>query len=265
MTISSPSIRAFRAGTVLSAWTAAWRKKLIKPSLTPCCAWNVGWTSVRRAIRLDKSASLKVVKIAAVCWALTSRSAILRRMGDIFFRVSRSDLEDGDTTAASASEWIRTGDGVGWVSRAGVLGSGVSSAFSLLGISGGVDFREGAFPGWRLPTVWPTFTSVPSGTRISIVPSASANTSEVTLSVSISNRASPEDTASPFFFFQLPRTPEVIDSPTDGTRMGRRVVAVLIFSFSFGWWIWLLKRQWVFLSFSKKELRLSVGLQKLPR
>ena len=35
------------------------------------------------------SHSLKVVRIAAVCWAMTSCAAILRRSGDIFLRVNR--------------------------------------------------------------------------------------------------------------------------------------------------------------------------------
>ena len=129
---------------------------------------------------------------------------------------------------------------MGVITRAGDSLAGVGS-FSEVG--GGVVLRAGSLPGWRWPTVWPTFTSVPSGTRISRVPSVSAKTSEVTLSVSISKRGSPEATDSPFFRFQVPRVPEVMDSPTEGMRMGMREVAVLIviffqsyFSVSFGGW-----------------------------
>ncbi len=54
------------------------------------------------------SHSLKVVRIAAVCCAMTSCAAILRRKGDIFLRVKRPS-GDGDGGAGCDSAAGGTG------------------------------------------------------------------------------------------------------------------------------------------------------------
>ncbi len=53
----------------MRASTAARTKKLMKPSLTPCLAWNFSLYCLRRSITAPMSTSLKVVRMAAVDWA----------------------------------------------------------------------------------------------------------------------------------------------------------------------------------------------------
>ena len=55
----------------------------------PCALVKLSCNCLRSAITADMSASLNVVRIAAVCCALTSCVAILRRSGEIFLRVVR--------------------------------------------------------------------------------------------------------------------------------------------------------------------------------
>ena len=63
--------------------------------------------------------------------------------------------------------------------------------------------------------------SVPAGTRIlPRVPSSTASTSIVALSVSISAITSPERTASPSLFSHLARFPSVIVGERAGIRIG---------------------------------------------
>ena len=101
------------------------------------------------------------------------------------------------------------------------------------------------------------------------MPSVSAKTSEVTLSVSISKRGSPEATVSPFLRFQVPSVPEVMDSPTEGMRMGIKEVAVLMVVFFQSWFLKFLGegaksfsvRVWVSeLRRGRRRLREQVGL-----
>ena len=70
------------------------------------------------------STSLKVVSMAASCVAATRRSAILRRSGDIFLRVSRTPCEIAGFTGATNS--AGPGEGAGPV--AGTTGDGLSDA-----------------------------------------------------------------------------------------------------------------------------------------
>ncbi len=65
------------------------------------------------------SHSLKVVRIAAVCCAMTSCAAILRRSGDIFLRVNRSFSDEGAGFSSARSPAVASGadDGFGAASR----------------------------------------------------------------------------------------------------------------------------------------------------
>ena len=62
----------------------------MKPRPTPCFFWNVSLYLARSSITRDMSASLNVVRMAAPCWAASSRSAIRARMGLIRCLVSRA-------------------------------------------------------------------------------------------------------------------------------------------------------------------------------
>ena len=93
--MSWPSIRPLTAGNALRASTVALTKNDMKPRPTPCFFWNGSLYFARRSMTRDMSASLKVVRIAAVCWASTSRWAIVWRIPLIRFRVSRWPLADG--------------------------------------------------------------------------------------------------------------------------------------------------------------------------
>ena len=87
---SSPSIRLLIAGTAFSASTVALMKNDMNPSLSPFFFVKASCDFARNACTSVMSHSLKVVRMAAVCWAMTSWAAIFRRNGDIFFRVNRS-------------------------------------------------------------------------------------------------------------------------------------------------------------------------------
>ena len=63
-------------GYFRSAETAAFTKKLMKPSRTPCDFSNGSPCSLRSRMTSVMSASLKVVSIAVVCLLSTSLSAI---------------------------------------------------------------------------------------------------------------------------------------------------------------------------------------------
>ena len=93
-------MRPFTTGTALSAFTHALTKNDIKPSLTPFFFVNSSCDLLRNSCTALMSHSLKVVRIAAVCCAITSCCAILRRSGDIFFRTNRPSAE-GSTSRAS--------------------------------------------------------------------------------------------------------------------------------------------------------------------
>src|SRR6478609_10689850 len=102
---SAPSIWALIAGMSLSAWTTALVKKDMKPSFTPFFFTKSSWYLARRAITADMSTSLKVVSMAASCWAATRREAIVWRSFDIFVRVWRP-LEDAAGAAAAAGTGV---------------------------------------------------------------------------------------------------------------------------------------------------------------
>src|SRR6266550_1762298 len=108
---SSPSMRPLTTGTALSASTDALIKNDIKPSLTPFFFVNFSCDFTRNSCTALMSHSLKVVRMAAVCCAITSCAAILRRSGDILLRVNRPSADwrscsagaDGTTTPGGAN------------------------------------------------------------------------------------------------------------------------------------------------------------------
>src|SRR4051794_41947644 len=93
--MSWPSTRAFTLGNALTASIVALTKNDMKPSPTPCFFWNDSLYFARRSITRDMSASLKVVRIAAVCCASTRRWAIFWRMPVMRWRGSRGGGDGG--------------------------------------------------------------------------------------------------------------------------------------------------------------------------
>src|SRR6056297_2818917 len=75
----SSRISALTAGNRRNASTAALAKNDMKPSLTPCFSWNASLYRFRISITGCMLTSLNVVNSAAVCWASTSRAAMVRR------------------------------------------------------------------------------------------------------------------------------------------------------------------------------------------
>ncbi len=65
-------MRELMPGETLSASTTAFTKKDMKPSFTPCRLRNSSCISLRSPMTVLMSHSLKVVRMAAVCWAMTS-------------------------------------------------------------------------------------------------------------------------------------------------------------------------------------------------
>src|ERR671916_211589 len=68
---------------------AALAKKLIKPSRAPVRSWKDSLRRFLSSMTAVMSTSLKVVSIAAVCWASTSRWAIVWRRRVMRMRSSR--------------------------------------------------------------------------------------------------------------------------------------------------------------------------------
>src|SRR4051812_36800981 len=100
--MSVPSIRPLTLGNALRASIVALMKNEEKPRATPCLALNESLYLARRSMTLDMSASLKVVRIAAVCWASTSRWAIFWRSPLIRFRLSRGRAPAAGAAGAGA-------------------------------------------------------------------------------------------------------------------------------------------------------------------
>ncbi len=94
-------------------------KNDMKPSFSPFFFVKASCAFARRACTSDMSHSLKVVRIAAVCCAMTSCAAILRRSGDIFLRVNRSFSDEGAGFSSARSPAAASGadDGSGTASR----------------------------------------------------------------------------------------------------------------------------------------------------
>ncbi len=103
--MSVPSISALTAGISFSAWQTALVKKPMKPSFTPCFFSNISLYLERRSITAFMSTSLKVVSMAAVCWASLRRRAIVWRRRVILTRSSRlsSSADDGARAAFGVS------------------------------------------------------------------------------------------------------------------------------------------------------------------
>src|SRR5881275_2970943 len=116
--MSWPSTRALTLGNALTASTVALTKNDMKPRATPCFFWNDSLYFERRSITRVMSASLKVVRIAAVCWTSTRRWAIFWRMPLILWRDSRGGAECGVLGAE--------GFGAGVEGRAGGDGAAIA-------------------------------------------------------------------------------------------------------------------------------------------
>ena len=94
-------MRELIAGTAFKPSTAALMKKDMKPSFTVFFFVKASCDFLRSSITAVMSHSLNVVKMAAVCCAITSWAAILRRSGDIFLRVKRPvSAEAGEVVSA---------------------------------------------------------------------------------------------------------------------------------------------------------------------
>ena len=164
------------------------------------------------------SHSLKVVRMAAVCCAITSWVAILRRRGESFLRVERLSL--GAETVAWGGRGA--GEGAGAETCGGAAGAGaggfcgVAAGLAAAGFSGSGAGAAATDAGSISATACPILTSSPSATFVWTMPVAGALTSCETLSVSRVKRTSPSRTVSPFLRCQMVRTPDVMDSPTAG-------------------------------------------------
>ena len=253
--ISSPSISALTAGNSFSAATAAFTKKLMKPSFWPCRFSNASLYSARSPITAPISTSLKVVSIAAVFCASFRRRAMVWRRRVIFTRSSPPSSGRAEAlaagAAAAATGFARKACTSPFVTRpslplpapicAGVTPAsaialvaagpfGRVAAGALAGASAaGAGFAAGAgaaagfaaaAPAAMVPSRAPAVTSAPSCAAMdSITPAAGALTSTVTLSVSSSTSGSSAATASPAFFSQRATVALETLSPSGGTMI----------------------------------------------
>ena len=181
--------------------------------------------------------------MAAVCCAMTSCAAILRRSGESFLRVLRPSVMAGAFSEIAASETFATataaemlgaagfGSGCGFRGDGGVFGRPAPVARLFARASWrricrpaparGCGSRRAGAASSIVPTTSPIFTSEPAVTLMRSVPAFSAVISVETLSVSRVRRASPAVTASPSFLCQMERRPLVMDSPTAGILISR--------------------------------------------
>ena len=223
-------MRPFTEGTSLSARATAFTKNDMKPSFTPCFLMNSSCTCLRRSITALMSTSLKVVRIAAVCWALTRCVAILRRSIDILRRVVRPSVTGSvETRSAAAAGGVKSGFAAAGAATAGAAtGAEAGGAGTGTGAAAGVDAGGGAEPAEAgtagdvtpvsmVAMTAPMETSSPSGVRILKRPDAGASSSLETLSVSSVTSTSPWVTCSPSFLRHLATFAEVMDSPAAGT------------------------------------------------
>ena len=245
------------AGTSRRAWTTAFTKKDMKPSLKPFLLTKSSWYFERMPMTADMSTSLKVVRSAALCCAETSRSAILWRSGVSFLRVWRSPdwgaaagtfagdgAGAGAAAAASMSPFVTrpslpvpaTLAGLTLVSSAilrtagdcvaAACGAALGDAAAGKGEAVCFLVGAGAAPPAAsiVATTWPIFTSAPASTFSVIAPAASAVPSDVILSVSSSKSGWSFFTASPFFTCHFARIPLLIDSPMGGILTSRGMI-----------------------------------------
>src|SRR6478735_4645608 len=111
--MSVPSIWALIAGMSLSAWTTALVKKDMNPSFTPFFFTKSSWYLARSAMTADMSTSLKVVSMAASCWAATRREAIVWRSLLILMRVWRPEAAGAGAAAGAGVVAGAAGTGKG--------------------------------------------------------------------------------------------------------------------------------------------------------
>jgi hypothetical protein len=88
-------------------------KNDIKPRLTPLRSLKLSLRRLRTSMTALMSISLKVVSIAAVCWASTSRRAIVWRRRDIRTRSSRSAAGAAGAGVAACAAGRAAGAGGG--------------------------------------------------------------------------------------------------------------------------------------------------------
>ena len=115
-------------GTALRASTTDLTKKDMKPSFTPCLLVNSSCISLRSAMTPLMSHSLNVVRIAAVCCAMTSCAAILRRRGVSFFRAVRGSSGAVIFGFGAGASSFLCGAGAGLVSGGGAAGASAAGA-----------------------------------------------------------------------------------------------------------------------------------------
>jgi hypothetical protein len=111
--MSLPSTDAFTTGYFFSAATAAFTKKLMKPSLTPCSFSNFSWNFLRISITGAMFTSLKVVRMALVDWDCTRRSAMRARRRLMGTRCSGRSPRFMALCAATAGRGLDTAAGTG--------------------------------------------------------------------------------------------------------------------------------------------------------
>src|SRR5690625_3571487 len=223
---------------------AAFTKNDMKPKRTSCFFSNSGWNSLRRFMTAVMSASLNVVRMAAVCCDSTRREAMVRLSG--LMRTTSSVRAPARTGAASVSaagsaavagtSSFRTrppgplpssaaastprsaasfaAAGMTWPAAGASAASAAAGAAASAG-SAGVSATS---PSSMWATASPISALSPSAfSSFTTVPEAGAGISSVALSVSISTTGSSRRTVSPSFFSHVPMNTSAIDSPTDGT------------------------------------------------
>ena len=156
------------------------------------------------------STSLKVVRIAACCWALTNCAAILRRSGDIRLRVERGLVTHRRGRRPGRQRRRR---GFDFRSRAATPAGTTSAVWDLpppewrgcccFGFlfsqlePPGQGPRRGGVLSSMVPTTAPISTSSPSLTAMWSTPSQAASSSVEILSVSMVRMTSPASTTAP--------------------------------------------------------------------
>src|SRR6185312_2888030 len=236
--MSPPSRRALTSGNARSASTAALTKTDMKPSFTPCFFSKRSLYRVRKSMRFERSASLKVVSVAVAFCEASRRSAMRRRICDIGSRVVRwlaagragstgCGRGSGARGAASTSPFVTRppgpvpGTSVAFrpdsVSKRVAAGPGGGTAAGFSGAFGDAAAAGGFASVLISATTDSTATVAPSLASIFKTPAAGAGTSWVALSVPSSNSGSSTFTNAPSALSQRLMVASVIDSPARGT------------------------------------------------
>ena len=120
----------------------------MKPSLTPCFRVKSSWYLARRSRTADMSTSLKVVSMAASCWAWTRRWARRWRRGESLRR----------TWLEAPAGWADTVDCAPAGGFTGTPGERIDSDSAETEVTGfpvsGLPAEASAAAGLRFPTSW---------------------------------------------------------------------------------------------------------------